>query len=334
MTTAMSRSRAAGALLCLLALFGAAKAVAAEDPASYPTKPIRVIVPFAPGGASDYALRMIQPRLSQVLGQQIVIDNRGGAAGNIGMEIASRADPDGYTLFFGNVGTISINPNFYRDLAVVPKRDFIPISIAAETPGILVASTKFPPNSVKEMIDYVKARPGKINYAASGVSTLNTLEMEQFRRSAGLDLTQVPYKGGAGPALNDLLAGHVDVMFVTFSSALGHVKSRTLKGLAVTTRDRVQSLPDVPTMVEQGFPENVSSSWQGLFAVAGTPQPIVAKLHAAVIEAMKDPKTRQLMTDAGMLPTSSPSPQAFKTYLAAESAKWKRVVKETGAKLD
>jgi tripartite-type tricarboxylate transporter receptor subunit TctC len=324
----------AGALLCLLALFGAAEAGAAEDPASYPTKPIRIIVPFAPGGASDYALRMIQPKLGQVLGQQIVIDNRGGAAGNIGMEIAARADPDGYTLFFGNVGTISINPHFYRDLAVAPARDFIPISIAAETPGILVASTRFPPNSVKEMIDYVKARPGKINYAASGISTLNTLEMEQFRRIAGLDMTQVPYKGGAGPALNDLLAGHVDVMFVTFSSAVGHVKTGKLKGLAVTTRDRVESLPDVPTMVEQGFPENVSSSWQGLFAIAGTPQPIVAKLHAAVIESMKDPKTRELMKGAGMLPTSSPSPEQFKTYLAAEAEKWKRVVKETGAKAE
>ncbi len=323
-----------GLLLCVAILLGAVYPAAAQDPAAYPTKPIRVIVPFAPGGATDLAMRMVQPGMSQVLGQQIVIDNRGGAAGNIGMEMAARAVPDGYTLFFGNVGTTAINPNFYRDLAVAPERDFIPISIAAETAGILVASNKFPPNSVKEMIDYVKARPGKINYGAAGISTLNALEMEQFRRTAGLDMLQVPYKGGAGPALNDLVAGHVDVMFVTFSSAIGHVKAGSLKALAVTTRDRLAQLPEVRTMVEQGFPDNVSSSWQGLFTVAGTPQPIVAKLHAAVVEAMSNPNTRKLMSDAGMLATSSASPDAFKTFLAAETAKWRRVVKDTGAKLD
>ena len=323
-----------GLLLCVAMLFGAAHAAAAEDPAVYPTKPIRVIVPFAPGGATDLAMRMVQPGMSQALGQQVVIDNRGGAAGNIGMEMAARTAPDGYTLLFANVGTTAINPSFYKDLAVSPERDFIPVSIASETAGILVASKKFPPNSVKEMIDYVKARPGKINYGAAGISTLNALEMEQFRRTAGLDMLQVPYRGGAGPALNDLVASHVDVMFVTFSSAIRHVKAGSLKALAVTTRDRLEQLPEVRTMVEQGFPDNVSSSWQGLFAIAGTPQPIVAKLHAAVVEAMKDPHTRKLMNDAGMLATSSASPDAFKTFLAAETAKWQRVVKDTGAKLE
>jgi tripartite-type tricarboxylate transporter receptor subunit TctC len=322
----------AGGLLCLLALFGAAEAGAAEDPANYPTKPIRVIVPFSPGGASDFAIRLLQNELSQSLGQQVVIDNRPGAAGNIGMELAARAAPDGYTLFFGNVGTVSINPHFFPDLTVAPDRDFEPVSLAAETPGILVASAKFPPNSVKEMIAYVKARPGQINFASGGISTLNRLEMELFRRTAGLEMTHVPYKGGAGQAVGDLLGGHVDVMFVTISSAAEHVKSGALKAFAVTTRNRVASLPDVPTMLELGYPENVSSSWQGLFAVAGTPQPIVAKLHAAVVQAMADPKVRKLMIEGGMLPTTSQSPEAFKTYLAAESAKWKRVVKETGAK--
>jgi tripartite-type tricarboxylate transporter receptor subunit TctC len=322
----------AGALLCLLALFGVAKAVAADDSASYPTRPIHIIVPFAPGGASDFAIRLIQPGLTQALSQQLVIDNRTGAAGNVGMETATRAAPDGYTLFFGNIGTISINPHFFPDLTVVPERDFIPISIAAETPGIVVASEKFPANSLKEMIAYAKANPGKINYAAAGVSTLNTLAMEQFRHRLGLQMTQVPYKGGAGPAIIDLMAGNVDVMFVTLSSAAQFVKAGKLKGLAVTTKERVESLPDVPTVVELGFPEDVSGSWQGLFAVAGTPQPIVAKLHAAVLKAMADPDVRKHMQAASMLPTSSPTPESFKEFLAAESAKWKRVVKETGAK--
>ena len=184
------------------------------------------------------------------------------------------------------------------------------------------------------MIAYAKANPGKINYAAAGVSTLNTLAMEQFRIRQGLQMTQVPYKGGAGPAIIDLMASNVDVMFVTLSSAAEFVKAGKLKGLAVTTRERVETLPDVPTVVELGFPEDVSGSWQGLFAVAGTPQPIVAKLHAAVLKAMADPDVRKHMVAASMVPTSSPTPESFKEFLAAESAKWKLVVKQTGLKAE
>lgn len=327
-------ARLSGALLGLLTLFGASQSRAADDTASYPNKPIHIIVPFAPGGASDFAIRLIQPSLSQALGQTLVIDNRTGAAGNVGMETAARAAPDGYTLFFGNIGTISINPYFFPDLKVVPERDFIPISKAAETPGIVVASPKFPPNSLKELVAYAKANPGKINYAAAGVSTLNTLAMEQFRHRLGLQMTQVPYKGGAGPAVIDLLAGNVDVMFVTLSSAAQFVKAGKLKGFAVTTTERVEQLPDVPTVVELGFPEDVSGSWQGLFAVAGTPQPIVAKLHAAVLKAMADPEVRKHMLAASMLPTSSPTPDDFKKFLAADSATWKQVVKQIGAKAE
>jgi len=332
MRATTSLPRVSGLMLCLLTLLGADQAAAAEDVANYPSRPVHIIVPFAPAGATDLAVRMIQGGLSQALGQQVVIDNRPGAAGNIGMEAAARATPDGYTLFFGNVGTVSINPHFFPELTVVPERDFAPVSLASETPGVLIASAKFPPNSLKEMIDYVKARPGKVNYASAGISTLNTLEMESFRRSAGLEMTQVPYKGGAGPAIADLIGGHVDVMFVTISAAAAHVKSGALKALAVSTRERVQLLPDVPTVLELGHPENVSSSWAGLFAIAGTPKPIVAKLHAAVVQAMADPNVQKLMIQGGMLPTTSKSPAEFKAYLAADSAKWKRVVKEIGAK--
>jgi tripartite-type tricarboxylate transporter receptor subunit TctC len=319
-------------VLGLWILFGVAAAQAADDTAAYPQRPIHVIVPFAPGGASDFAIRMLEPGLSQQLGQPVVIDNRPGAAGNIAMELAARAAPDGYNLFLGNVGTVSINPHFYPELKVVPERDFLPVSIVAETPGILVASPKFPPNSLKDMIAYVKARPGKINYAAAGISTLNTLEMEQFRRAAGLEMTQVPYKGGAGPAIVDLIGGTVDVMFVTISSAAEQVKAGQLKAFAVSTRERMALLPEVPSILELGYPDSVSSSWQGLFAPAGTPQPIITKLHAAVARAMADPKIQSLMTKAGMLPTWSKSPEDFKTYLASESARWARVVAEVAPK--
>lgn len=326
MPTAVSGLRTA-ALFCLTLL--AAGAARADD---YPTRPIQVIVPFAPGGASDLAMRMIQHGLEKALGQQIVIENKSGAAGNIGMELAARAAPDGYTLFFGNVGTISINPHFYPHLRVHPDKDFTPVSLVSETPGIVVARPDFPAGSLPELVAYGKAHPDKINYAAAGISTLNTLEMEQFEQAAGLKMTQVPYKGGAGPALVDLMGGHVDVMCVTFSAAMPHVKAGKLKGFALTTKQRLPAMPDVPTVAEAGYPELVSTSWQGLFARAGTPQPIVAKLHDAVVKALADPKISGLMEKDGMLPSPSKSPADFQTYLDAESAKWAKVVKQIGAK--
>ncbi len=315
-----------GALLCLLLLCAAQ--ARADD---YPTRPIHVIVPFAPGGATDVAMRLLQPALAQALGQTLVIDNRGGASGSVGMEFAAHAQPDGYTLFFGNVGTVSIDPNFFPQLTVKPERDFVPLSLAGETPGILVASPKFPPNTLKEMVAYAKAHPGKINYGVAGISTLNSLAMEQFRRSAGLEMTQVPYKGGAGPGLLDLIAGNIDMMLVTLSAASSHVKNGQLKALAITTRERNPLFPDVPSLAEQGYPEAVSSSWQGLFAIAGTPQPIVAKLHAAVVKAMADAETQKRMAEAGILTTTSASPEEFKKFLADEAAKWKSVVAQVKA---
>ena len=330
METAATRLRACIALLCLLTIIAMARPAAATE--AYPSRPIHIIVPFAPGGASDLAIRLLQPGLEKALGQTLVIDNKSGAAGNIGMEFAAHSAADGYTLFFGNVGTIAINPNFYPDLKVKPAHDFAPVSMVSETPGIFITRPDFPSSSLKEMVSYVKARPGKVNYAAAGISTLNTLEMEQFEHVAGLKMIQVPYKGGAGPAVVDLMGGHVDVMCVTFSSALPFVKAGKLKGLAVTTKERLPDLPNVPTVVELGYPDSVSSSWQGLFAIAGTPSPIVAKLHDAVVKALADPTVRAHMATAGMLPSPSKSPEEFKTYIAAESAKWAMVVKEIGAK--
>ncbi len=329
METAAARLRACIALLFLLTSVAATRPAAADD---YPSRPIHIVVPFAPGGASDLAIRLLQPGLEKALGQTLVVENKSGAAGNIGMEIAAHAAADGYTLFFGNVGTIAINPNFYPELKVKPAHDFAPVSMVSETPGIFITRPDFPSNSLKEMVNYVKARPDKVNYAAAGISTLNTLEMEQFEHVAGLKMIQVPYKGGAGPAVVDLMGGHVDVMCVTYSSALPFVKAGKLKGLAVTTKERLSDLPNVPTVVELGYPDSVSSSWQGLFAVAGTPQPVVARLHAAVTKALADPTVRAHMATAGMLPSPSKSPGEFKAYIASESAKWAKVVKEIGAK--
>jgi len=318
------------------ALFAAATAglaaVGAQAQGAYPNQPIRIVVPFAPGGASDFVARLIQPGLSQALGQQIVIENRAGAAGNVGMDVAARAAPDGYTIYLGNVGTISINPSLFPDLTVKPEKDFIPVSIVADTPGILIANPKFPPNNAKELVTYAKANQGKINFASPGSGSLNRLEMEIFRLNAGLDMNHVPYKGGAGPAVTDIIGGHVELMFTTISSAIQHVKGGRLKALGVTTKERVPALPDVPTMLEQGFPANVSSSWQGVLVPAGTPRPVVEKIHAALVRAVSDDTVKGRMADAGVIATTNKSPEEFKAYLEADAKKWSDVIKKTGAK--
>jgi len=318
------------------ALFAAATAglaaVGAQAQGAYPNQPIRIVVPFAPGGASDFVARLIQPGLSQALGQQIVIENRAGAAGNVGMDVAARAAPDGYTIFLGNVGTISINPSLFPDITVKPEKDFIPVSIVADTPGILIANPKFPPNNAKELVTYAKANQGKINFASPGSGSLNRLEMEIFRLNAGLDMNHVPYKGGAGPAVTDIIGGHVELMFTTISSAIQHVKGGRLKALGVTTKERVPALPDVPTMLEQGFPANVSSSWQGVLVPAGTPRPVVEKIHAALVRAVSDDTVKGRMADAGVIATTNKSPEEFKAYLEADAKKWSDVIKKTGAK--
>ena len=309
------------ALLGVLMGFAAFAAAAAEDPAKYPTQPIRMIVPFAPGGASDFTARLIEPGMSAFLGRRVIIENRPGAAGNIGMELAALAPPNGYTAFLANIGVAAINPAMFPDLKVKPDKDFIGVTLVVITPGVLIAHPSFPPNSVKELVDYVRARPGKVNFASPGSGSLYRLEMEQLRLEAGLDMMHIPYKGG----------GHVEMMMVTVSSAIGHIRSGRLKALAVSTAERLAVLPEVPTLAEQGFPKNVSSQWQALMVPAATPRPIVDKLRAAIAHALSDQSVRDRMTAAGQIPTNSASPEEFKAFLAAETAKWAEVVKAVGA---
>jgi tripartite-type tricarboxylate transporter receptor subunit TctC len=315
----------------LFVLAAALPSRAAEDPARYPTQPIRMIVPFAAGGSSDFTARLLQQPLSKALGQQVVVENRPGAAGNVGMDAAARAAPDGYTMFLANVGPICVNPSMFPDLTVKPERDFIPVSLVSETPGLLIANPGFAPNTVAELIAYAKARPGQVNFASPGSGSVNRLEMEIFRREAGLDMTHIPYKGGAGPATADVVAGHVPVMFTTISSGINFVKDGRLKALGVTSRQRVASLPNVPTMVEQGFPKTQTSSWQGIMVPTGTPEPIVKKLYAAVVAAARDAEVVRRIEEAGAFPITSASQEEFRAYIAAESARWSAVVKETGA---
>jgi tripartite-type tricarboxylate transporter receptor subunit TctC len=301
----------------------------------YPSRPVRMIIPFAPGGASDFVGRIIQPKMGELLGQQIVIENRGGAAGNIGLEAAAKSDPDGYTVFLGNIGTIAINAAVFRSLNIKPQRDFVAVTEIVDVPGVLVANNAFPPSSVKELVEYARANPGKLNYGSPGSGSQNRLEMELFRRAAGgLDMVHIPYKGGAGPAVTGLIAGETQLMFTTAASALGYAKGGRLKILAVTSAKRIAALPDVPTMVESGFPRSVTGSWQGIFVPKGTPQPVVDKLFTATQQVMKTPDVVERLAGGGVDVVLSDSPKAFADYVASESERWGKVAQEVGATVD
>ena len=301
---------------------------------AYPSRPVKMIIPFAPGGASDFVGRIFQPRLSELLGQQIVIENRAGASGNIGLEAAAKAAPDGYTIYLGNVGTVAINPGVFKKLAVNPVKDFIAVTQIVDVPGVLVAHPSFPPNTFKEMIAYAKANPGKLNYASPGSGSQNRLEMELVRRAAGLDMVHVPYKGGAGPAVAGLIAAETHMMFTTVSSALGHIQNGRLKALVVVSAKRLGQLPNIPTMVESGYPESRSGSWQGIFVPAGTSKNIVDRLYTVMLQTMKSSDVVERLTKGGVEVVTSSSPAAFAAYVAADTQRWAKVAKESGATVD
>ena len=318
-------------LVVLVLLFS--PAVLGEQPA-WPAKPIRMIVPFAPGGASDFAARLVAPRLGEILGQQVIVDNRAGASGNIGMELAARSPPDGHTLFLGNIGTIAINPAVFHDLAVDPQKDLVAVTLVAETPSILVAHPGVAAANALDLVRLARARPGALNFGSPGSSTLNRLEMERFMAANDIRIVHVPYKGGAGPAVTGLLGGDIQVMFVTLSSAIAFVQAGRLKALGITTTTRLEALPQVPTLVEQGFADMVSSSWQGVFVPAGTPRAIVDKLHAALASVLGSREVQQRFVAGGAYVVTSRTPEEFAAFVAAEGQRWGRVARETGATVD
>jgi len=301
----------------------------------YPNKPVKMIIPFAPGGASDFVGRILQPDLSELLGQQVVIENRPGASGNIGVEAGARSAPDGYTIVLGNVGSIAINPGVFPKLGADPLKDLVAVTQVVDVPGVLVANPAFPPNSVKEFVAYAKANPGKVNYASPGSGSQNRLEMEKLRAAAGgLDMVHVPYKGGAGPAVAALAAGETHLMFVTASSAMPMIKSGRLKVLAVAAPKRLEPLPDVPTMGEAGYPTFETGSWQGVFVPAGTPKEVVDRLYAASVKTMQAREVRARLAHGGVEVVTSASPAAFAQFVADETARWGKAAKEAGATVD
>ena len=319
-------------LLVLLAAVSAIVPPAAAQAPAYPTKPIRIVVPFPPGGATDILAREVAQKLNEAWGQQVIVDNRPGAGGNIGSELVAKAAPDGYTLEMGTVGTHAINASLYAKMPYDNVKDFVPIILVAGVPNVLEVNPSLPVNSVAELIAYAKANPGKLNFASSGNGTSIHLSGELFKAMAGVEMTHVPYKGSA-PALQDLIAGQVQLMFDNLPPSLPQIKAGKLRALAVTSSVRAPALPDVPTVAEAGLPGFEASSWFGLLAPAGTSPAIVAKINAEVAKWLATPEAKENLSKQGANAAGG-TPEDFASHIAAETAKWAKVVKESGAKID
>ncbi len=324
----------AGKPVAILALAMAAAsqvsfAAGADEAGRYPERPVRLLVGFAPGGGTDTTARALAQKLSQALGQQVIIDNRPGAAGNIAAQIVANANPDGYTLLMGTIAALAINPTLYGNLPFDPVRDFAPITQAVNSTNVLVVHPTVKANSVKDLIELAKASPGKVIYGSSGVGGAGHLAGELFCTLAGVRMTHVPYKGG-GPVMVDLIAGQIQSVFATAATAIPHIKSGRIRPLGVTTIKRAGMLPDIPTIAEQGLPGFDANNWYGLLAPAKTPRPIVLKLNAEVVKVLRMPDIRQYLFSQGLDPAPT-TPEEFGAYIKSEMSKWAKVVRAAGA---
>ena len=312
---------------CLAGICFAVSTAHALAQQGYPARPVRLIVPSSPGGGTDITARLIAPKLSEYLGQQVVVENRPGAGTMIGGEAVARAAPDGYTLLMG-ISTLAINPAIYRKVPYDALRDFVPVSQAVSLSNILVTHPSLPPRNVRELIAFARARPGQINYASAGVGTSPHLSMALFLSMTGLKMEHVPYKG-SGPGVIDLVAGHVPVMMPNMLSALPHIKAGRLRAHGVTGVKRASGAPEIPTIAEAGVPGYEAVQWYGVLAPAGTSREIVAKLHGAVVRAVQNADVKARFLADGADPVGS-SPEEFAAYIRAETAKWAKVVKDAG----
>ena len=318
-----------------IALIWLCAALVATTPApaqQYPTRPVRFVVPFPPGGSVDTLARTMSPRLAEALGQQIVVDNRPGGNGNIGMEIVAQSRPDGHTILVGYIANLAIFPSLSAKLPFDPVKDYAPVTQIASSPNVLTAHPSVQAKNLKELIALAKAKPGQISFASTGVASVGHLTGELLNSLAGVKMTHVPYKGG-GQAIIDLVGGHVQVMFSGFSAAMPHIKSAKVRALAVTGAKRSPALPEVPTIAEQGFPGVEATAWYGVLAPAGTPRPIVARLHDEVVKILKLPDVVQKLDGLGFEIVGS-TPEAFGGYIKSEIKKWEKVVKASGAKAE
>ena len=319
------------ALLRLVALL-AALAIASAFPQDWPAKPIHFIVPYPAGGPVDAVARLLGPKVGESLRQPVIVENKPGAGGNIGADFVAKAPADGYTILMGAVATHAINPTLYPSIPYDAARDFAPITQVAATPNVLVVNPSVPAKSVKELVDYARKNPGRLNFGSGSTGSAGHLAGELMKAMAGIDMTHVPYKGAA-PAMQDLVAGRLDLMFDNLASARGQIRAGTVRALAVTTAGRSPLAPELPTVGESGLPGFDISTWFGVFAPAKTPVPVVQRLHDAFVAALALPEVRDRMLTLGAEPVSS-TPQEFAAYIDAEAKKYARLVKASGAKAD
>ena len=307
-------------------------AVAQSAGSDFPSKPIRLVVTFPPGGSSDAVVRLIAPRLGDKLGQQVLVDNRPGAGGNIGLAVVAKADPDGYTLGVGAAGGLAANISLYAKMPFDPVKDFAPISLLAHIPFVVVANPGLPANNLAEMLAQAQAAPGRLAVAHGGNGTAMHLSAQLLKQMAKVDLSEIAYKG-SGPAAMDVIGGQVPLAILDVPSALQHIKSGKLKALAVTGSERLSFLPDVPTMAEAGVPGYESTGWFGVVAPAATPAPVLAKLQAALAAVMADPQVQRDARAVGVDLTPM-SAAAFGAFIRSETAKWAHVIKTSGTRLE
>ena len=304
----------------------------AQAASAWPTKPVTIIVPFAPGGGTDIGTRIVAQKLSQMWGQSVVVDNRGGAGGNLGLELVSRARPDGYTLLTGNVGTQSINPALYKKLSYNPDTSFTPIGLFAELPFVLATTTSLAANNVRELVALAKAQPDKLTYASSGIGGSPHLSAETFKIATGTKILHVPYKGG-GAAMTDLISGNVHMLFASVLETSAHIKAGKLKALAITSKERVSALPNVPTLEESGIAGAESGSWLGLLAPAGTPAEIVNKVNRDLQQVLALPDVQQQLLAQGAVAKGG-SQADFAALIAADRRKYTRIITENNLSAD
>ena len=299
---------------------------------AYPTKPIRVIVPFPPGGAVDFYARVVQPPLSELLGQQIVIENKVGASGMVGAEAVAKSAPDGYTLLLGNIASLAINVGIYPKMAYDPLKDFTPVIRTVDVNYVLVVHPSLPVKTVAELVAYAKANPGKLSYGSAGSGSLPHLGTELFKAQTGTDMVHIPYKGG-GPMVTDLLGGNVQLVIADQANLMPHVQSGKLRALAVATPRRSPNAPDLPTIAESGLAGFDATAWQGLAGPAGLPPDVVKRLNDAFNQVMAMPAVREKLVGGGLEPVGG-TPEQFRAFIASEIAKWTKISKDVGAKAE
>ncbi|MBI4205931.1 MAG: tripartite tricarboxylate transporter substrate binding protein [Betaproteobacteria bacterium] len=319
-------------LLRVVAVFVAVMLQAAAHAAEYPARPIRMIVPYAPGGASDIFARILAERFTAAWGQQVVVDNRAGAGGNIGSDLVAKANPDGYTMLLGTSGSNAVNPSLYTKMPYEAKRDLALIAMFASTANIIVVRTAHPAKSVQDLIRMAKSNPGKVTYGSSGVGSVLHLSGELLKTMTGVDIVHVPYKG-TGPSLVDLLGGQIDMVFSNLPPAVPFVQEGRMRGIAVTTAARARALPNVPTMIEGGVPNYDVASWFGVMVPSKTPAAAVEKINREVQRILKAPDTQERLTTMGADPMFK-APREANAFFHSEIAKWAQVVKASGAKAE